>query len=93
MNDKNEKNIRRSPPSHLIIIWNSISMLKMKKRLLEEDKDDKKKLSEDDRPPTSLSVTYSFGTVTPIIVAPMFLHQTEDHINTCQMFYFDYMFR
>ena len=52
-----------------------------------------KKLSEDDRHPSSLSVTYSFGTVPLIIVALMFLHRTEDHINTCQMFYLNYMFR
>ena len=44
-----------------------------------------KKLSEDDRHPSSLSVTYSFGRVPLIIVALMFLHRTEDHINTCQM--------
>ena len=68
---------------------------KWKNKLLEGDKNDKKdkKLSEDDRHPTSLSVTYSFGTVPLIIVALMFLHRTEDHINTCQMFYFDLMFR
>ena len=70
-------------------------MMKMKKKLLKGVKNDKndKKLSEDDRYPTSLSVIYSFDTVPPIIVAPMFLNRTEDHINTCQMFYFDEMIR
>ena len=71
-------------------------MIKMKrKKILEGDKNDKndKKLSEDDRHPTSLSANYSFGTVPHIIVAPMFLHRTEDHINTCQMFYFNDMIR
>ena len=67
----------------------------MKKKLLEGDKNDKndKKSSEEDRHPNSLSVIYSLGTVPPIIVAPMVLHRTADHINTCQMFYFNDMIR
>ena len=82
--------------------------MKMKrKQLLEEDKNDKKdkKISEDDRHPTSFNVTFgtfyvtfgtfnvNFGTVPLIIIALMFLHRTEDHINTCKMFYFDNVFR
>ena len=62
-------NIRRSPPTHLSIIWNSTKLMKMKKKLLEGDKNDKndKKLSEDDRHLTLLSVIYSFAQSHPLL--------------------------